>query len=603
MKEGIWGNQIMAKMIPPHCDDKAPNSERRVFDLLKNDPATSDWIVLHSLNLSRTGQRPYGEVDFVVIVPAGGVFCIEVKGGRVACKDGIWTTTNAVGRIATLKRSPFKQADDAMRAVRTSLEKRLASSVDFNKVAFGCAVIFTNVNTPPLEPGVEPWEVIDCDGLETPISKHILRMAKNQRVRFHLRSSPAEPQPALVKQIREALRPDFERVVSRSTELRESERRLLSLTEEQYRILDLLADNPRCLFEGAAGTGKTLLALEYARRCAVAGQRVLLVCFNKLLGEWLSAELAASASGGRATAGRFYKCLREVIVKSSVSAEFSAAAERASTDALFGEVYPFYGQLALEDAAEKYDVVVVDEAQDLVRKPVLDVLNAWLVGGLNDGRWAFFGDFNRQAIYGTKWDGDPREMLRAMCPFVVRANLTQNCRNTRRIGEETALLSGFTAPPYRMGQVEGVAVDYIEYDDAASQRTALAKVLARLANESGVNAVDVVVLSRSRFENSVAGMLTDIAEFRVRPVDRAPSGVTRVPVFTFATVQAFKGMESKIVVLCDVDDIETDENRSLLYVGMSRARSLLVVLLHRRTKPAVKEAFKKQMSNVWAASL
>jgi hypothetical protein len=246
-------------------------------------------------------------------------------------------------------------------------------------------------------------------------------MAKNQRVRFYLRSSPAQPQPALLKQIREALRPDFERVVARSAELRESERKLLSLTVEQYRILDLLADNPRCLFEGAAGTGKTLLALEYARRCAAARKRVLLVCFNKLLGEWLSGELASSVSNGRATAGRFYKCLREVIVASPTSTEFIQAEQCASGDTLFGEVYPFYGQLALENASNKYDVIVVDEAQDFLRKPVLDVLNAWLVGGLSDGRWAFFGDFHRQAIYGTRWDGDPREMLRAMCPFVVRA--------------------------------------------------------------------------------------------------------------------------------------------------------------------------------------
>jgi hypothetical protein len=593
----------MAKMIPPHCDDKAPSSERRIFDLFKNDPATADWIVLHSLNLARSGERPYGEVDFVVVVPAGGVFCIEVKGGRVACRDGIWTTTNAAGRTDTLKRSPFKQADDAMRAVRDALEKRLENPTDFQKVAFGCAVIFTNVVTPPLEPGVEPWEVIDCDGLETPISAHVVRMAKNQRARFHLRSSPAEPQPALLKQIREALRPDFERVIARSAELRESERRLLSLTEEQYRILDLLADNPRCLFEGAAGTGKTLLALEYARRCATAGQRVLLVCFNKLLGDWLAAELAAPVTNDRATAGRFYKCLREVIISSPAAAEFADAEQRASGDALFGEAYPFYGQLALEGTTEKYDVVVVDEAQDLVRKPVLDVLNAWLVGGLREGRWAFFGDFHRQALYGTKWHGDPCEMLRAMCPFVVRANLTQNCRNTRRIGEETALLSGFATPPYRMGQVEGVAVDYLEYYDAVSQRAALTKALTRLATEPGVDPGDVVLLSRHRVENSVAGTLSDVAEFRVRPVDRPASGITRVPVFIFATVQAFKGMESKIVVLCDVDEVETDESRSLLYVGMSRARSLLVVLLHKCTKAAVKEAFKKQMTELWGANV
>jgi superfamily I DNA/RNA helicase len=58
-------------------------------------------------------------------------------------------------------------------------------------------------------------------------------------------------------------------------------------------------------------------------------------------------------------------------------------------------------------------------------------------------------------------------------------------------------------------------------------------------------------------------------------------------------------MESKAIVLCDVDRIESEEDRSLLYVAMSRARSLLTVLLHTRTKAAVREAFRKRMSEQW----
>lgn len=58
-------------------------------------------------------------------------------------------------------------------------------------------------------------------------------------------------------------------------------------------------------------------------------------------------------------------------------------------------------------------------------------------------------------------------------------------------------------------------------------------------------------------------------------------------------------MESKVVVLCDVDRIENDDDRSLLYVAMSRSRSLLTVLLHVRTKAAVMEAFRRRMSDLW----
>jgi KaiC/GvpD/RAD55 family RecA-like ATPase len=38
---------------------------------------------------------------------------------------------------------------------------------------------------------------------------------------------------------------------------------------------------------GAAGTGKTLLALEKAMRCAESGQRTLLTCYNNALAAYL----------------------------------------------------------------------------------------------------------------------------------------------------------------------------------------------------------------------------------------------------------------------------------------------------------------------------
>jgi hypothetical protein len=589
----------MAKMIPPHWHDNTPRSEQRVFSLLRNDPATEDWVVLHSLNLKQSGTQPYGEVDFVVLIPGAGVFCLEVKGGRVACKDSAWTTTDASGATFPLKRSPFSQAQEGMHEVRKSLEERLARIPEFYKVPFGYAVVFTDVEAPPSGIGTEPWEVIDHHGLNAGIGALLLRAAKQQRARHHIHSTPAEPQSPLVRKMRDALRPDFERIVARGTVIGDSERRLLRLTEEQYDLLDLLGGNPRCLFEGAAGTGKTLLALEFARRCARSGDRVLLICFNRLLGDWFANEIAATTTGANITAGRFYKCLRDVIVLSPIAGEFQTAEKQSHDAELFDSVYPLYGQLALESGPDRFDVIVMDEAQDLVRPTILDLLNVWVKGGLHDGRWAFFGDFHRQAIYGSGRPADANELMSARRGFHARASLKQNCRNTRRIGEETALLTGFDSPPYRMGQVDGMPVDYLEYTDATSQRDALETVLSRLATESGIAPEDIVILSRYRLEQSAAGGLTDTDLFRIRSIEQAAPKHGRIPTFCFATAQAFKGMESKVIVLCDVDRIDSDDDRSLLYVAMSRARSLLTVLLHVRTKAAVREAFRKRMSDLW----
>ena len=66
----------------------------------------------------------------------------------------------------------------------------------------------------------------------------------------------------------------------------------LRLTEQQYRVLDMLSRQSRVAIAGCAGSGKTFLAAEKARRLAAQGFRVLLVVFNVLLAEHLRRGLA-----------------------------------------------------------------------------------------------------------------------------------------------------------------------------------------------------------------------------------------------------------------------------------------------------------------------
>jgi hypothetical protein len=81
----------MARMIPPQFDQSTVSAaEKRIFHLLESDPDTSHWFVLHSLGLSKRRKGPYGEIDFVVLVPSGSVACLEIEGGRVSCKNGVW---------------------------------------------------------------------------------------------------------------------------------------------------------------------------------------------------------------------------------------------------------------------------------------------------------------------------------------------------------------------------------------------------------------------------------------------------------------------------------------------------------------------------------
>ena len=583
----------MAKMIPARFHEETPRSERRVFDRLQLDPNTEDWTVLHSLGLSRRGHRPFGEIDFVVLVPGAGVACLEVKGGRLRCQGGVWYTRNREGRESALSRSPIAQAREGAFGLRDAVNRKFGSGSDVAQLLFTALAVFPDVTNPPQAPEYEEWEVIDVEDLRGPISRAVSAALAEEEKRIGRKGASRRATPGALKVLRNFLRPDFDIGMARSTRIRRSEERMVRLTEEQYDVLDLFERNSRCLVEGAAGTGKTMLAMEFARRTGPEVGRILLLSFNRLLGEWIKREATEMLPPDSVLAGSYHSCLRSLILRSPVSDEFllEERSAKGRPEDLFELIYPLYGKLALEETGERVDLMILDEAQDLLREPVLDVLNDWLVGGLAGGRWVMLGDFNRQALY-TESDGEWREKLALYADQFTHSTLKRNCRNTRSIGEETALLSGFQSLPYRLDNEDCLPVDYRYWEDRPHQVRQLKKVLG-LLRDDGVPDEEVIVLSPRRFEHSVA---SDLPTGSVVPLDRngsAPRGVL------FSTVHAFKGLESPIVILCDLERLEEDRARALIYTGMSRARSHLILLPHERLKSVVAAAVDRRLEKDW----
>ena len=150
----------------------------------------------------------------------------------------------------------------------------------------------------------------------------------------------------------------------------------------------------------------------------------------------------------------------------------------------------------------------MDEAQDLFSAPVLDVLNRSVGGGIAGGRWAIFGDFTRQALFGRT--DDPLQLLSDYCDHFTRARLTLNCRNTRRIALETVLMSGFEDLPFRLSQDEGLPVEHRYWENSSDLADTLGEVIDRLLDE-GTKLSDIVILSPRRLENSALAKVSKIA--------------------------------------------------------------------------------------------
>ena len=293
----------MARMIPAVVprftqDRKKYRAEKQVFDLLREDPGTRGWTVIHSVLLKERDKGPvavHGEIDFVVIVPGEGIVCLEVKGGGFTRKGDLWYRP---GDSKPLKETPFEQARQSMYAFLRLLQEKFGRDV----CPVDCMVAFPDVDAPPVGTALAPSAVIGLSDLGRDSSRAMSKCIKafaDDVLRKRRKTGSRLPTDRQVERIVEYLCGDFRRVVSVGASLTHTEERLISLTEEQYERLDSLEANARCVIYGAAGTGKTMLALEYARRADSIGSRVLFVCANRFLADWLEQQTEGHGNRGR----------------------------------------------------------------------------------------------------------------------------------------------------------------------------------------------------------------------------------------------------------------------------------------------------------------
>lgn len=594
----------MARLIPPYVSDEVKSSaEKRVFELFRTDPETDSWTVIHSLGLARHVRQTFGEIDFVVLAPGEGIFCLEVKGGQVRRKEGIWTFTNRYGSVSTKTASPFMQAREGMFSLIHAVQAKFGSHHHLSRLVYRYGVMFPDIYFGEDDPEHERWEVYDLEDRRRPISTFVKRLsaAAHRAVRNTKWYEPTESRPNQkdIQDLVALLRKDFERVVPPAVMIQDTERELLRLTEEQYRCLDQLENNARCLFQGGAGTGKTLIAMEMARRDSRRGKRVLLVCYNRLLGDRISAELSNKEQSNCSpiAAKSLHRYLYDLIMHSPRKVEFEREIVKESED-LYRVMYPLYALAAIQGGViEPFDSLIIDEGQDLIRPEYLDVFDDLVRGGLNGGRWAMFCDFHRQAIYSELSVEDMIDQIDGRVTRYARFELTVNCRNTQPIGEETALLSGFDTPPFLPANVTGPPVDYRFFSDTESERHILRDILNAICGE-GVKAANITVLSPVSRSNSCLAKPLEGLHVRISDLTENTTYGVGGDAVQFSTIQSFKGLENSVIVLIDMTELCSEKNRSLLYVGMSRARHRLFVLVAQSAKTDYLSAVQNRISKL-----
>ena len=513
------------RMIPAVFPrDSSSSAERKLFRLLGELSAYPEGMTFHSLGLMHHPTKPVSELDFVVAT-MDGLLVLEVKGGAIAQQEGEFFSRDRNGVLHSIQ-DPFTQADTGSHALRRQLD-RLVPGLK-GKVLVGYAVVLPDTS---FDVQSTEWDldiVIDVHDCQDPAT--LARALKRVYAFWQEKLGQRPMNGRMADEIRQALRPEFERAVSIAGIAGEVETQQLALTQEQYSFIDTLVLNPRVLCTGGAGTGKTFLLAEAARRFAAAGDRVLVTCHSPLLADHL----------------------RHVLNDPRI------------------EVQPYS---RIDGVTSQVDVLLVDEAQDIMTlEHLVDVLDGHLKGGLEGGRWVMFYDRNLQAHIHGQFSPEAETLLRNTGATVVP--LTRNCRNTREIATWTKLRTGGDIGTAMSGS--GLSPRELYWGSQTEQATLITDIL-RDCLRDGAKPSEIAVLSPLPFEDSVFSRLS--GTLPVRPWAEAGPQHIR-----FATIDESKGMESRYVIVGDLQaqpDISPERVMARLYVAITRARAALWMLIHK----------------------
>lgn len=547
----------MAKMYPNYCITESPG-ERKLFTFLRESPLSDNWIVFHSLHIARHISKTKGEADFVVLIPNIGIVVIEVKSHQeIRVKQGSWY----FGRENVPHESPFNQGETAMYSIRRHLVEK---NPVFSRIPFLNVCWFTEIDFPKVgQMEYQNWQVLNIADLDDAAGSLLTSMAAGiNHLGSKLGISNVNGSALNIDVMLEAvqlLRPDFDFAMSEKMFRSERRKELLKFAEDQFIALDIAIDNEAAIIKGAAGTGKSVLAIELARRFQSQNFKVALFCFNHLLSDEIAKQLADT----------------DVFVSTIDSYTLKLA--RTNHPHLPTNNIEALKQINLDTLEipdnEKFDLIIIDEAQDLLNKTFRPILEKSVKNGLASGVWYAFGDFDAQKIYDQT---DSIQFVRNEIRDVPVFTLTRNCRNIIQIGHfAEGLLKSKPKWNSFMRNESHPDPQLITIKPDEDMTPILDNVIDQ-CKSMGFSYDDIAFLSPIEITDP-QGIFVESKYAAKFSVGSRKSGK-----IGFSSISKFKGLESPCLVLLDLEQLSTWDNKNdLLYVALTRATDRLVILANK----------------------
>ncbi|MGC5802691.1 AAA family ATPase [Ralstonia pseudosolanacearum] len=500
----------MARMIPsdgPSDTDSA--AERDLYPVLK-EQLPDEFVVVHGLpwltTLTCRGQDsrgakllgpPTGEIDFLILHAELGVLAIEVKGGRYAIRDNrfIRLTGKPVPVVQQVRRNIHGFANQFDPALE--MRARIGYAIAFPDASFD------RQSLPPSLRGSRGGEddiVILMDDIA-----HIGERVQKIMSQWVTRIGKGALGEQRLNQIVDLVSPCDDGEPTWSARIYGRDELWLRLTDEQLDCLNRIEKAPRQVVLGWPGTGKTVLAVETAKRASRDGRTTLFLTFNKLIGTHIKQQLVQVPG---CQAYYFHELLREI----------RQLIERGAADQTDEEGL---SQAADQGFFSKWDTLIVDEGQALAE--------SWhrvLATAFSGKRvYVFCDDAQRFNFEAGASSISICEAYRTPPPF----QLTHCLRNPFQINQ---LLQDLIPPAFQLVCQRPKELDVLTELIAGDLGRELSTQLDALLREA-IAPEDITVLHVYDRPSAIDGVL----------------GVERFRGVRCASVAAFRGMESRVVIL------------------------------------------------------
>ena len=533
----------MAKMYPSKPREvPAGSREDYMFELLASLP--DEFYVFHSFAIVNEVNEMLkeSETDFVVFHPKKGILSLEAKNGNVKYEDNEWKYGSG---LVMRHDGPFRQASSNKHNLMQYFDERGMGWVR-NQCKFTHGVWFPSVPKSSFKgvtlPPESRLDLMLTKDSEADIEKAISDLMEAPMIGA-VNTSLTNAEVDMI--ISRVLAPSFNLISIPEMEMDIRKDAFKRMLKEQVSLLNYLEDQNTAVINGMAGTGKTVVAIEKARRHAALGEKVLFICYNSFLKEYLQTAYPYDNVDYCTIDGLACKL----------------CSTREPNYALLKEKLEDY----YLEGGFPYKHIVIDEGQDfgkdmIEEEGIISLLRDNVADDNKDGTFYLFYDRN-QMIQAQRM---PEYIRDADC----RLTLYKNCRNTQNIATTSLrLLRTGKSPKLFDGAIRGDLTELYQAENV-EQAVKLINLIIEKYWEDGYK--DIVILTAKTEAKSIISK---------ECVDGTYSYKKKSIPFT--TCRKFKGLEAEAIILLDVDENCLEgEGERLLYVGSSRAKFKLDIIVN-----------------------